>query len=114
MSSVEDSAHGSVCLEEKSAHRSSDSAHRSEAGGRNEVTETQSVPQILLAPVIGEISAAWWEFRRRYVMTVRGHRPGRERVMRFFTRRGLQRAHDAYIEAHRRVYRYWYSNIPIT
>ena len=110
MTSVEDA----VSTVDTSAHRSSDSAHRSAAGGRNEVTETIAVSQILLAPVIGEISAAWWEFRRRYVMTVRGHRPGRERVMRFFTRRGLERAHDAYIEAHRRVYRYWYSNIPIT
>lgn len=110
MTSVEDA----VSTMDNSAHRSSDSAHRSEAGGRNETTETLSVPQILMAPVIGEISAAWWELRRRYTMTVRGHRPERERVMRFFTRRGLKRAHKAYIEAHRRVYQYWYSDIPIT
>lgn len=103
MSSVEDSA-----------HRSPGSAHRSSAGGEDAVTETIAVAQLLLAPVIEEISAAWWEIRRRYTMTVRGHRPGRERVMRFFTRRGLQRAHEAYIEAHRRVYRYWYSDVPIT
>lgn len=114
MSSVEDSAHGSVSLEEKSAHRSSGSAHRSGADGEEAVTETIAVPVGLLAPVIEETSSSWWRFRRRHTMTMRGHRYGGERVMRFFTRRGLQRAHDAYIEAHRRVYRYWYSDIPIT
>lgn len=73
------------------------------------------VDQKLLAPVIEEISAAWWELRRRYTMTVRGHREdARDRVMRFFTRRGLKRAHDAYLEAHRRVYQFWYSGIPIS
>jgi len=112
VSSVENSAHGSVCLEEKSAHRSSDSAHRSEAGGRNEVTATIAVPVGLLAPVIEETSTAWWEFRRRYTMTVRGHRPGRERVMRFFTRRGLKRAHNAYLDAHARIYRFCYPAAP--
>lgn len=113
MSSVEDSAHGSVSILDDSAHRSSESAHRSAAGCG--VTETLSVPQSLLAPVIEEISTAWWRLRRRYVMTVQGHRhDGRVRVMRFFTKRGLRRAHEAYLEAHRRVYRYWYSDIPIT
>lgn len=118
MSSVKESAHRSVSNEDNSAHRSLGSAHRSETPSPwphgLETTETISVPHSLLAPVIGEISTAWWELRRRYTMTVRGHRPGRERVMRFFTRRGLQRAHDAYLEAHRRVYRYWYSDVPIT
>lgn len=114
MSSVEDSAHGSVSVLQNSAHRSSGSAHGSSAGGADEVTETMSVPQTLLAPVIGEISAAWWEFRRRHTLTVRGHCPGRTRVRRFFTRRGLERAHAAYLAAHRRVYRYWYSDVPIT
>jgi len=98
-----------VSSEENSAHRSNETSPQV-----SDTTKTIAVEQRLLAPVIEEISAAWWELRRRYTMTVRGHRPGRERVMRFFTRRGLQRAHDAYIEAHRRVYRYWYSNIPIT
>ena len=112
MSSVEDSAHGSVSTLEHSAHRSSESAHRSAAGG--EVEKTLAVEKILLAPVIEETSTAWWTLRRRHVMTVRGHRPGRTRVRRFFTRRGLERAHAAYLAAHRRVYRYWYSHVPIT
>ena len=99
--------------QENSAHRSSESAHRSAAGG--EVTETIAVSQTLLAPVLGEISAAWWGLRKRYTMTSRSRRYGEsERVMRFFTRKGRDRAMRAYLDAHRRVYRYYSAHVPIT
>jgi len=99
-----------VSSEENSAHRSNETSPQV-----SDTTKTIAVEQRLLAPVIEEISAAWWELRRRYTMTVRGHRLGtRDRTLRFFTRRGLERAHQAYLDAHRRVYRYWYQDIPIT
>ena len=101
---------------EESAHRSSDSAHRSGPGGDEAVTNTVTIPLLMLAPVLGEIAAAWWQMiLPRYTMHVRGHRLGeRVRVLRFYTRRGRDRAMHAYLDAHRRVYRYWHSGIPIT
>ena len=91
------------------------SAHRSSSPQVSDSESTQAFPAGLLAPVLGEISAAWWELRRRYTMVSRSRRYGeRERVKRFFTRKGRDRAMRAYLEAHRRVYRYWYSDVPIT
>lgn len=64
-----------------------------------------SVPGIELAPVFADLDARWWEFQKRFTLTMRAHRDDAPvRVMRFYTRRARARAMNRYLDAHRRVY----------
>lgn len=103
VSTVEYSAHRSG----KPAYRKLDSAHRSPMPWPRKIAiaTTLSVPQIELAPVFRDIEAKWWEFQKRYTITMRGHRVDDEfRTLRFYTRRARDRAMYRYLAAHRRVY----------
>jgi hypothetical protein len=74
------------------------------------ITETMKVAAIELAPVFADLDAQWWELQKRFTLTMRGHRPDSPvRVMRFYTRRARTRAMNRYLDAHRRVYGWFFS-----
>lgn len=84
-----------------------ESAHRSPSPWPHdlEITETQTIPVIAIAPEWSGVDRKWWDPRPRITITIAGRVMGGRRAYRFWTRAGAQRRVQRFLDAGRRIYR---------